>query len=86
MFCYGYHRSMRDDYDIRTAPVVPLIVYEAVASSKHESRGYQINSFDFESTMRQLRELGAENVQENRFGIDEISVHILRWGPNVAVS
>ncbi|MCG8608485.1 ABC transporter ATP-binding protein [bacterium] len=54
------------------------IEYAAAASYKHEGNHHQIISFDFESTMRQLRELGAENVQENRLGIDEISVQILK--------
>jgi hypothetical protein len=37
-------------------------------------------------TLRQLREVGAENVQEQRMGIDEIAVQIMKGGKNVADS
>ena len=48
--------------------------------------GAQVISFDREITLRQLGELGAENIQEQRMGIDEIAVQILKGGGNVADS
>jgi len=58
----------------------------AVASHRHEGRDYEVVSFDREITLRQLGELGAENIQEQRMGIDEIAVQILKGGGNVADS
>lgn len=54
------------------------IEYQAAASHKHEGSDHQVISSDFDATMKQLRELGAANVQENRLSIDEIAVHILK--------
>lgn len=58
--------------------------FEAVVSHKREGSDHQIISSDFEVTLRQLKELGAENIQENRMGIEEIAVEILRRGKDVA--
>lgn len=56
----------------------------AVVSQKHEGNDYQVVSSDFKTTIKQLTELGAENVQENRMSIDEIAVQILKDVKNVA--
>jgi len=57
-----------------------------VSVVKHEQEGsnHQITSTNFPATMRQLTELGVENIQENRMTIDEIAVQILKGGKNVA--
>jgi len=49
---------------------------------RHEGNDHQIISTDHEATMRQLAELGAENVHENRMTIDEIAVEILKETKN----
>ena len=51
---------------------------EAAVSHKNEGKDHQVISSNHEDTLRQLRELGAENVQENRMTIDEIAVQILK--------
>ena len=51
---------------------------EATASHKREGADHQIISFDYEATLRQLGELGAQNVQAYRMSIDEIAVQILK--------
>jgi ABC-2 type transport system ATP-binding protein len=45
---------------------------------------HQVISSDHEATLRQLSELGAENIEESRMTIDEIAVEILRGKRNVA--
>jgi len=62
------------------------IIFEAAVSHKLEGNEHQVISSDFEVTLRQLRELGAENIQENRMGIDEIAVEILKGRRNVEAS
>lgn len=57
---------------------------DTVVSQKHEGNDYQVVSSNFETTIKQLSELGAENVQENRMSIDEIAVQILKDVKNVA--
>ena len=44
---------------------------------------HQAISSDHESTVGQLRELGAENIEESKMSIDEIVVEILRGGRHV---
>ena len=56
---------------------------EAATSHKHEGMDHQVISFDHAATLRQLGEMGAENVQAYRMGIDEIVVQILKGGENV---
>jgi ABC-2 type transport system ATP-binding protein len=62
---------------------VPL---EATIKQKREGNDFQVISTDFEKTLKQLRELGAENIRENRMTIDEIAVQILKEGTHVAAS
>ena len=47
-----------------------------------EGNDHQLISTNYQKTLSQLRELGAENIQDNRMSIDEIAVHILREGKN----
>ncbi|MCB0296743.1 MAG: ABC transporter ATP-binding protein, partial [Calditrichaeota bacterium] len=56
----------------------------AAVSHRREGRDHQVVSSNFRETLRQLGELGAENVLENRMSIDEIAVHILKGGHHVA--
>lgn len=44
---------------------------------------HQAISSDHESTLAQLRELGAENIEESRMSLDEIAVEILRGNRHV---
>jgi ABC-2 type transport system ATP-binding protein len=62
------------------------IAFEAAASHNREGNHHQIVSFDFNTTVSQLRHLGAENISENRIAIDEIAVYIMKGGKNVATS
>lgn len=52
--------------------------FESVVSQQQEGNDYQVISFDFEATLRQLHELGVENVQHSRLSVDEIAVQILK--------
>jgi ABC-2 type transport system ATP-binding protein len=50
---------------------------------RREGHDHQIISTDFEATLQDLREQGAENIQENRMTIEEIAVQILKGGADV---
>jgi len=54
------------------------VQFEKVVNIENEGLNYKIVSKDFESTLNQLKSLGAQNIQETRMGIDEIAVHILK--------
>ena len=45
---------------------------------ENEGNNYKVISKDYNSTLKSLRDAGAENIQETRMGIDEIAVHILK--------
>ncbi|MFC1554322.1 ABC transporter ATP-binding protein [candidate division KSB1 bacterium] len=47
---------------------------------KSEGKDHQIISSDLEKTISYLKEIGAENIIENRISIDEIAVQILKNG------
>ena len=59
------------------------IVLEGAVSRRHVGMDHQAISSDHEATLRQLEELGAENIEESRMSIDEIVVEILRGGHHV---
>jgi ABC-2 type transport system ATP-binding protein len=59
---------------------------KSVVSHRSEGNRHQVVCSDFESTLLQLKELGAENIQENPMSIEEIAVQILKGGQNVEVS
>ena len=62
-------------------------LFDGAVSHKQVGRDHQVVSRDCASTIRQLRELGAANIEEIRMSIDEIAVQILREGKsNVAAS
>lgn len=60
------------------------IKFEATVRHWQEGTDHQLISSDYQATLRQLAELGAENILENRMTIDEIAVQILKGGENVA--
>ena len=49
-----------------------------MVSHLKDGKDHQVISANFEKTLTQLRQLGAENIQENRMTIDEIAVQILK--------
>jgi len=62
----------------------PVTKFEAVVNHRQEGTDHQVISANYQITLRQLSELGAENIQENRMTIDEIAVQILKGGKDVA--
>lgn len=54
----------------------------SVVSHRREGMDHQVVSSDADSTLRQLRELGAENIRETNMGIEEIAIQILKGGGN----
>ena len=54
------------------------VQFENAVNVENEGHNYKIISKKFESTMSQIKTLGAQNIQETRMGIDEIAVHILK--------
>lgn len=53
---------------------------DAIVSHQHEGNDHQVISSNREITLKQLADLGIENVQESRLTIDEIAVQILKEG------
>ncbi len=51
--------------------------YETVHTEK-DGLNYKVISKNYETTLQQLHQLGAENINEVRMNVDEISVRILR--------
>jgi ABC-2 type transport system ATP-binding protein len=58
------------------------IKLDAIVNHIHEGNDHQVISSNHKVTLRQLNELGAHNIQENRLGIDEIAVEILKENRN----
>ena len=54
------------------------IDYDSVISHNQDGKTHQIISSDYSATLRQLKVLGAENLQESRMSIDEIAVLIMK--------
>lgn len=57
---------------------VDEVVLAGAVGQKRVGVEHQAISSDHDSTLRQLRELGAENIEESRMSIDEIVVEILK--------
>jgi ABC-2 type transport system ATP-binding protein len=57
----------------------------AALSHQHEGGSHQVISSDYTTTIRHLRELEAENIQDSHMSIEEIAVQILKGkgGENV---
>ncbi len=62
------------------------VAVDAAISHRREGADHQVISYNFPATLKQLKELGAENVQEIHIGIEEIAVQILKGGRNVEIS
>lgn len=60
------------------------IELESIVYHHREGHNHQIVSTNFEATLKNLRALGAENIQENHMTIEEIAVQILKGGADVA--
>ncbi len=60
------------------------ISIRSAVSHRREGDDHQVISSDFEATLSQLRELGAENIRDMRMSIEEIAVQILKGGTGVA--
>lgn len=52
--------------------------FKSVINVENEANNYKVISKDFNSTVDQLKQVGAQNIQETRMGIDEIAVYILK--------
>jgi ABC-2 type transport system ATP-binding protein len=59
------------------------LLLEGVVHHQRVGTSHQAVSSDHESTLRQLRELGAEQIEESRMSIDEIVVEILKGNRHV---
>ena len=57
---------------------------DGVVHQQKEGNAFQVISNDANTTLNQLKKAGAEQLQETRMMIDEIAVHILKEGKNVA--
>jgi ABC-2 type transport system ATP-binding protein len=60
--------------------------FKSSVYQQRKDHHHQIVSTDFEVTLQHLRELGAENIQENHMTIEEIAVQILKGGVDVEAS
>lgn len=58
----------------------------SVVSQRREGLNHLVVSADYEDTLRQLKDMSAENIEVNRMSVDEIAVQILRGGKNVAAA
>lgn len=54
------------------------VKFKSVINVENEMSNYKVISKDFNSTIDQLKQIGAQNIQETRMGIDEIAVYILK--------
>ena len=60
--------------------------FDAAVDHRQEGKDHQVTSSDGKATLQHLNKLGAENIQENRMSIEEIAVHILKGGKDVAAA
>jgi ABC-2 type transport system ATP-binding protein len=54
--------------------------FESFTSHRAEGTSHRVISSNYPATLRQLRELGAEDIQDTPMTIDEIAVQILKGG------
>jgi hypothetical protein len=54
--------------------------FKSVVSDCREGSEHQIISSNFQITLQQLKELGAENISDIRLSIEEIAVQVLQGG------
>jgi ABC-2 type transport system ATP-binding protein len=60
------------------------IALDCMMSHRKDGHDHQVITSDFETTLRQLQQMEAENIQEMRMSIEEIAVQILKGGRDVA--
>ena len=63
---------------------LPNITIDASTNHKQEGEIHHIISTKAEASRRHLSELGAQDIEETRMGIDEIAVEIIRGSKHVA--
>ncbi len=52
--------------------------FQNIVSIENEGNNYKVISKNYSSTIDQIKQCGAQNIQETRMGIDEIAVYILK--------
>jgi ABC-2 type transport system ATP-binding protein len=57
--------------------------FDAVKSYRQQDKRCQVISSIYELTLKQLSEVGADNIQVNLMSVEDIAVHILREADNV---
>lgn len=62
------------------------VKFDGALSCQKEGTNHRLVSFHHEKTLSHLKRLGAENIQENPMGIDEIAVQIMKGGKDAAVN
>ncbi len=62
------------------------IPYKSVMSHCYEGNEHQIISSDFPVIVEQLKELGAENIEDLHMSLEEITVQILKGGKDVEIT
>jgi hypothetical protein len=82
-------RTVKDDLENRWRRISFRLTgaqppFEAVASVARDGQEFQVVSYDHETTVRQLRSIGAASVTETPLSFDEIAVQILKGGGDVA--
>lgn len=63
-----------------------IIPFKSVVSHRREGNNHQIISSDFPAVLDQLKECGAENIQDIHMSIEEITVQILKGGWDVEIN
>jgi len=64
----------------------PDLTVDATVSHRHHGNEHHIISANAQTTLQHLSELGAQNIEETRMGIDEIAVEIIRGNKHVALT
>jgi hypothetical protein len=59
------------------------VPFKSIVSHRREGNDHQIISSDFPEILKQLKELGAENIQDIPMSFEEIALQILKGGNNV---
>ncbi len=85
-----WYRTPKEDLTEKWRKIIFSLAtddFQLKAAVSHEREGYrhQVISSDFEATLQQLKELGAEGIQENPMSIEEIAIQLLKGGQNVEV-
>jgi len=84
-----WFRTPKEDLDDRWRKITfrlakADIPFTSVVSHRRKGSDHLVISSDFQATLKLLKELGAENVQDMRMSIEEIAIQILKGGKDVA--